>query len=127
MAEKVSLEKNSDDIREINKKLDFLINEVAALKSEVNDLKSDNEDKIYKLDSKIYGVCSEVISNLYKLQSTIYNYSSDSRDNTRKITEEVKELQKQTTYSRFLEKLWILSPAFMIIAVTWFIVLIILH
>ena len=127
MAEKVSLEKNSDDIREINKKLDFLINEVVALKSEVNDLKSDNEDKIYKLDSKIYGVCSEVISNLYKLQSTIYNYSSDSRDNTRKITEEVKELQNQTVYSKFVEKLLILSPAFMIIAMTWFILLIILH
>lgn len=120
MTEKVSLEKNSD-IREINKKLDYLIGEVTQLKSEMNNLKSSNEEKIYKLDSRLYGVCSEVITNLYKLQSTIYNYSSDCREGIRELKskfhdegysvgKKLDDLQDKTIYSRFIEKLLVFSP-----------------
>ena len=120
MAEKISLEKNSD-IQEINQKLDFLIGEVTQLKSEINNLKSSNEEKIYKLDSRLYGVCSEVITNLYKLQSTIYNYSSDCREGIRELQskfhdegysvgKKLDDLQDKTIYSRFIEKLLIFSP-----------------
>ncbi len=125
MAEKISLEKNSE-LQEINKKLDFLIGEVTQLKSEMNLMKSKNEEQIYKLDSRIYGVCSEMITNLYKLQSTIYNYSSDCRDGNRKITEEVKELQTRTTYSKFMERFALWSPIVFIGLITWFIVLFII-
>lgn len=125
MAEKVSLEKNSD-IQEINKKLDFLIGEITQLKSDVKNLKSKNEEQLYKLDSRIYGICSEVISSLYKMQSSIYNYSSDMRDGNRKITEEVKELQSKTTYSKFMERFALWSPIIFIGLITWFVILFII-
>lgn len=125
MSKKVSLDKNSNtEIQEINKKLDFLISEVAQIKSEMNRLQSNNEDRLYKLDSRIHGVCGEVINNLYKLQSSIYNYSSDFRDGNRKISDEVKELQKQTTNSQLVEKFFAYSPLIIIGVTIWFVILI---
>lgn len=122
MAEKVSLEKNSD-IQEINKKLDFLIGEVTQLKSEMNMMKSKNEEQIYKLDSRIYGVCSDLKDHIYKLKSTIYDSSSKLSDSHYRVQKEIEELQNQTTYSKFIDKVLPWSPLILTGGVIWAMVL----
>lgn len=114
MADKVSLEKNCDSVKmqEINQKLDFLIDEVKSIRRDMKELQSQNTDKLYQLDSRFYKLCSDLQSQIYKFQSDFYSGTKD-------VSKELKELQEQTTYSRFIDKVLPLTPAIMIGGMVW--------
>lgn len=114
MADKVSLEKNCDSVKmqEINQKLDFLIDEVKSIRRDMKELQSQNTDKLYQLDSRFYKLCSDLQSQIYKFQSDFYSGTKD-------VSKELKELQEQTTYSRFIDKILPLTPAIMIGGMVW--------
>ena len=109
MSDKVSLEKNcaSTEIQEINQKLDFLIDEVKNIRRDMNELQSQNTDKLYQLDSNFYKLCSELQSQIYKFQSEFYSGNQN-------VSRELKELQEQTAYSRFMNKVLPLTPVFFV-------------
>ncbi len=121
MEDKVSLEKNctTTEIKEINLKLDFLIDEVKSIRHDMKELQSHNTDKLYQLDSRFYKVCSDLQSQLYKFQSEFYSGTKD-------VSKELKELQEQTTYSRFIDKIVPLTPAIMIGGMVWLMLIAIL-
>ena len=121
MSEKISLDKNHSEIQEINKKLDFLIGEVANIKGEMSRLQSKNEEQIYKLDSRIYHVCSDLKEHIYKLQSAVYDSSSKLSDSHYRVQKEIEELQNQTTYSKFIDRFLPWSPLIAGGGVVWFI------
>ena len=114
MADKVSLEKNCDSVKmqEINQKLDFLIDEVRSIRHDMKELQSQNTDQLYQLDSRFYKLCSDLQSQIYKFQSDFYSGTKD-------VSKELKELQEQTTYSRFIDKVLPLTPAIMIGGIVW--------
>lgn len=114
MSDKISLEKNcnSAEIQEINQKLDFLIGEVKSIRHDMKELQSQNTDKLYQLDSRFYQLCSDLQSQIYKFQSEFYSGNQN-------ISRELKELQEQTTYSRFMDKVLPLTPAFLIGGMVW--------
>lgn len=114
MSDKISLEKNcnSAEIQEINQKLDFLIGEVKSIRRDMKELQSQNTDKLYQLDSRFYQLCSDLQSQIYKFQSEFYSGNQN-------ISRELKELQEQTTYSRFMDKVLPLTPAFLIGGMVW--------
>ena len=114
MSEKISLEKNcnSAEIQEINQKLDFLIDEVKNIRRDMKELQSQNTDKLYQLDSRFYKLCSDLQSQIYKFQSEFYSGNQN-------VSKELKELQEQTTYSRFMDKVLPLTPAFLIVGMVW--------
>ena len=118
MSDKVSLEKNcaSSEIQEMNRKLDFLIDEVKNIRRDMNELQSQNTDKLYKLDSNFYKLCSDLQSQIYKFQSEFYSGSKN-------VSKELKELQEQTTYSRFLDKVLPWTPAIFIGGTFWLILI----
>ena len=114
MSDKISLEKNcnSTEIQEINQKLDFLIDEVKNIRRDMKELQSQNTDKLYQLDSRFYKLCSDLQSQIYKFQSEFYSGNQN-------VSKELKELQEQTTYSRFMDKVLPLTPAFLIVGMVW--------
>lgn len=114
MSDKVSLEKNcaSTEIQEINQKLDFLIDEVKNIRRDMKELQSQNTDKLYQLDSNFYKLCSDLQSQIYKFQSEFYSGNQN-------VSRELKELQEQTTYSRFIDKVLPLVPTFLIGGALW--------
>lgn len=114
MADKVSLEKNCtpSEIKEINRKLDFLIEEVKDIRRDMKEMQSQNTDKLYRLDSRFYKLCSD-------LQSQIYNFQSEFYSGTKNVSKGLKELQEQSTYSRFIDKIVPLTPAVLIGGIVW--------
>ena len=120
MADKVSLEKNynSKEIQDINRKLDFLIDEVQNIRRDMQDLQSQNSDKLYRLDSRFYKLCGDLQQQIYEFQNKFYRGNKN-------ITEELKELQTRTTYSRLMEKIITWSPAIIGMGF-WFIVMMLL-
>ena len=120
MADKVSLEKhaNISDIQDINRKLDFLIDEVKNIHRDIEDLQSQNTDKLYQLDLRFYKLFSD-------LQHQIYDFQSKFFKGNRNISEEIRELQTHTTYSKFIEKILIWSPAFIGMSI-WFIIMLVI-
>lgn len=138
MAEKISLKKNKDDpdaqIQAVNEKLDFLINEIREIKIEMNRLQASNDDKMYKLDSRIYSVCSSLKEQVYKLESKVYEGNSDLRNsiyhldtrvyqNAGDLKEGIKNLQNKTTYSRFLDNILPWSPLIIAGGTIWVMVM----
>ena len=124
MPEKISLEKKSDaDVQEINKKLDLLIKEVSQLKCDINRLQSQSDNDLYKFDSKFRDLCYDLKEQIYKTKTVVYDCSSKLSDGNYKVEQEMKELQKQTTYSRFLDKLLPLSPLILAGGTVWLIFL----
>ena len=122
MSEKVNLEKNSNaDIKEINRKLDLLINEVSQLKNDMNRLQSQSDSNLYKFDSQFRILCSDLKEHIYKLKTTVYDCSSKLSDGNYNLTKELKELQNQTTYSKFIDKLLPLSPVILAGGTFWLI------
>ncbi len=120
MAGKVSLKKtqevSAEQIQALNAKLDFLIDEVQDLRRNMRDLQTANKEQLYKVDSQLYSVCSDLKSQIYKFQSEFY-------DGSHHVKEELKELQKQTSYSRFMDKMLPWSPAILIGGGIWAMVL----
>ncbi len=120
MAGKVSLKKtqevSAEQIQALNEKLDFLIDEVQDLRRNMRDLQTANKEQLYKVDSQLYSVCSDLKSQIYKFQSEFY-------DGSHHVKEELKELQKQTSYSRFMDKMLPWSPAILIGGGIWAMVL----
>lgn len=120
MADKVSLEKyaNTSDIQEINHKLDFLIDEVKNIRRDMEDLQSQNTDKLYQMDSRFYKLCSDLQHQIYDFQNKFYSGNKN-------ITEEIRELQTRTTYSKFTEKILTWFPAFVGMGL-WFVIMMIM-
>ena len=108
MADKVSLEKNINptEIQNINRKLDFLIDEVQNIRREMQDLETQNSDKLYQLDSRFYKLCSDLQHQIYEFQNKFYS-------GTKNVTQELKELQSQTGYSHFLKNISLTSAVMM--------------
>ena len=78
----------------------------------MKELQSQNTDKLYQLDSRFYKLCSDLQSQIYKFQSEFYSGNQN-------VSKELKELQEQTTYSRFMDKVLPLTPAFLIVGMVW--------
>ena len=120
MADKVSLKKpkevSAEQIQAINEKLDFLIDEVQDIRRNMLDLQTANKEQLYKVDSQLYSVCSDLKSQIYKFQSEFY-------DGNQNVKEELRELQKKTSYSRFMDKMLPWSPAILIGGGIWAMVL----
>ena len=120
MADKVSLKKNNapSEIQDINRKLDFMIDEVQNLRRDMQDLQSQNSDKLYQLDSRFYKLCGDLQQQIYEFQNKFYS-------GNRNVTEELKELQNRTSYSLMIEKLMAWFPAFIGLGF-WFIIMLII-
>ena len=103
---------------DINRKLDFLIDEVKNIHRDIEDLQSQNTDKLYQLDLRFYKLFSD-------LQHQIYDFQSKFFKGNRNISEEIRELQTHTTYSKFIEKILIWSPAFIGMSI-WFIIMLVI-
>lgn len=120
MADKVSLEKNINptEIRDINRKLDFLIDEVQNIRREMQDLQTKNADKLYQLDTRFYKLCGDLQHQIYEFQNKFYS-------GTKNVSQELKELQSQTGYSHFLKNLS-LTSALMVGGLAWLISMILI-
>jgi len=120
MADKVSLEKNINptEIRDINRKLDFLIDEVQNIRREMQDLQTKNADRLYQLDTRFYKLCGDLQHQIYEFQNKFYS-------GTKNVSQELKELQSQTGYSHFLKNLS-LTSALMAGGLAWLISMILI-
>lgn len=127
MAENVSLEKSSNvsnaQMNEINEKLNFLISEVVQLKKDMNHLQSKNDNEFYRFDSQFRSLCSDLKDHIYKLKSTVYDGNLKLSERNYELTKEIQELQRQTSYSKFVDKLLPLSPIVLAGGTVWLIFL----
>lgn len=120
MADKISLEKHAttSDVQEINNKLDFLIDEVKNIRRDMENLQSQNSEKLYQLDSRFYKLCGDLQHQIYEFQNKFYSGNKN-------ITEEIRELQTKTTHSKVMERLITWFPAFVGMGL-WFIIMLVI-
>lgn len=121
MADKVSLEKHhtAAELQEINRKLDFLMNEVSEIRRDLKDLQTENADDLYQLNSKFYKFCNELQGQFFEFQSKIYSGSKD-------VSKQLQDLQAQNAYSRFMSKSFSISSALLFGGLAWLLSLIII-
>ena len=117
----VDLEKHhaNTDIQEINRKLDFLINEVNEIRRDIKDLQTENADDLYQLNSKFYKFFNDLQGQLFEFQSKIYSGSKN-------VAKQIQDLQSQNAYSHFMNKSFSLTSAIIFGGLAWLLSLILI-
>ena len=116
-----------------DEKLDYLIEKIESLESEIKKIKLDNEKSNYELHAKFYDAFKVLHDNIYRLDAERYKHYRTLNDTIHEIhnknyslEKHIEKIEEHKPLNIFFEKFLPLSPVILIALLAWVVVIFII-